>query len=226
MRVGALAAFLALLLYAPATWAVDTLGHATQSTFPSGGPASASAGGLGGGPGGAGGPGGGTGPFGEGTELGGVLSYVRAHGGGTVAVSSQQGAAETIIASGARVAGIGGFSGRESAVSISWLRDEIASGRIRWVVDGGSGSGRGIGGPPAGFGGPPAGGAPPGAGGVLPGGGRPGLTGRGFGGGRPGDGRTGSTKAMAAVARACRKVPSSGGASGTLYDCAGRARRL
>jgi hypothetical protein len=32
------------------------------------------------------------------------------------------------------VAGIGGFSGRESQVSLSWLADAVRSGRIRWVV--------------------------------------------------------------------------------------------
>jgi hypothetical protein len=42
------------------------------------------------------------------------------------------------------VAGIGGFSGRESAVTVSWLADAVRSGRIRWVLttDGG-----GFGGP-------------------------------------------------------------------------------
>ncbi len=45
----------------PAAWAVDTLGHATSSTFPAGGPASA--GGFGGGPGGFGGRGGARGGF-------------------------------------------------------------------------------------------------------------------------------------------------------------------
>ena len=42
-----------------------------------------------------------------------ALAYVKAHGGGTIGVSSQQGAASAIIESGADVAGIGGFSGRE-----------------------------------------------------------------------------------------------------------------
>ena len=42
------AAALAALLAAPATWAAETLGHATSSTFPTGGPASASTGGPGG----------------------------------------------------------------------------------------------------------------------------------------------------------------------------------
>jgi hypothetical protein len=43
------------------------------------------------------------------------------------------------------VAGIGGFSGRESAVSVSWLADAVQSGRIRWVLttDGGGSGGPG-----------------------------------------------------------------------------------
>jgi hypothetical protein len=32
------------------------------------------------------------------------------------------------------VAGIGGFSGRESDVSISWLAQEVRDGKIRWVL--------------------------------------------------------------------------------------------
>ena len=57
IRMIALAVALAGLLAAPATWAAQTLGHATNGTFPAGGPASA--GGFGG-PGGGrmGGPGG------------------------------------------------------------------------------------------------------------------------------------------------------------------------
>src|SRR3954453_19815298 len=54
LRKAVLVGALALLIWAPATWAFDTLGHATSGTFPSGGPASASTG-LGGPGGGAGG---------------------------------------------------------------------------------------------------------------------------------------------------------------------------
>jgi 4-amino-4-deoxy-L-arabinose transferase-like glycosyltransferase len=169
VRAAVLAAALGLLLLAPATWAVQTLGHATAGTFPAGGPASAAAGfggprggGPGGGlrrfgappsggfaPGGFGGPGaggpgaggsGGGGPFGgDTTGLNAALSYVRQHGGGTIAVSSQSGASAAIIQSGADVAGIGGFSGRESEVNATWLADMVRSGRIRWVLASGSG---------------------------------------------------------------------------------------
>ena len=87
---------------------------------------------------GPGGPGGG--PFGgDSQSLTAAVRYVKAHGGGTIAVSSQTGAAGTIITSGADVAGIGGFSGRESQVSLSWLADAVEAGRIRWVVTDGSG---------------------------------------------------------------------------------------
>ena len=70
-----------------------------------------------------------------------VKAYVKAHGGGTLAVSSQTGAEAAVISSDADVAGIGGFSGRESQVSISWLADAIDQGKIRWVLTDGSGGG-------------------------------------------------------------------------------------
>ncbi len=208
-RAAALAGAFALLLIAPATWAVDTLGHTTSGTFPAGGPASAGFGGggfgspggglragrgtFGGPPGGASGfpgaghfqapPGGGAlpgagsntvpgGPPGAtgngfpgagrsagGGGLGGgfggpgggastaqttaLVKYTTAHGGGTIGVSSQSGAATAIIATGAKVAGIGGFSGRESQVSLSWLASAVRDGRIRWIVADSTGGGFG-----------------------------------------------------------------------------------
>jgi 4-amino-4-deoxy-L-arabinose transferase-like glycosyltransferase len=208
MRAVALAAILACLSIAPATWAVQTLGHATNGTFPAGGPATSGFGGggpgfgrglapgAGAGVGGRGGfappagaapGGGGGGPFGgDSTAVNAVVAYVRAHGGGTIAVSSQSGASGAIIDSGADVAGIGGFSGRESEVSVVWLADAVRSARIRWVLAGG-----------------------------------------GFG-GMGNDGRVGSTTVMTAVAQTCTPVSTS--ASGTttsgLYDCSGRADAL
>ena len=274
VRLAALAAVLAALLVAPATWAFDTLGYATSGTFPAGGPASVSAGGpggFGGGPGGgfgragfrgagagrpggnasaggvqlfgaggapsgaaAGGPVGGAaggirggGAFGGGGPVGAPLgnsntiaqaiAYAKQHGGGTIALSSQSSAASAIISKDADVAGIGGFSGRESDVSIAWLAGEVSSGHIRWVLDEESASGSGA----------------------------------GAGAGRlPGDTRKGSSVAIAAAAKVCRKVTltasSASGASGTtassgttgsrstststststLYDCQGRAAQL
>lgn len=217
IRNAVLAAMLALLLFAPASWAFQTLDHATSSTFPAGGPASQ---GMGGGPGGGGfGPGGQGGPPGIGqggppgmTQQGGTtqgggfggamggpgggaggggmfggedlteaLAYVDSHGGGTIAIASQSGASASIIQSGASVAGIGGFSGRESTVSIEWLASAVESGRVRWVIasDGGSG------------------------------------------GGMPSDGRAGSDSALTAAAQVGTETSVSG-----LYDLQGKAAAL
>jgi len=71
-------------------------------------------------------------------ELREALSYVRRHGGGTVAVRSQEQAAPAIIASGAHVAGLGGFSGSQSRPSVSWFAGAVHQGQIRWVVFTGS----------------------------------------------------------------------------------------
>jgi 4-amino-4-deoxy-L-arabinose transferase-like glycosyltransferase len=151
----ALAVALGALLLAPAAWSVQTLGHATNGTFPAGGPASAGfgGGGMGGPPGGGNRsfapPSGGAAPPRGGGMFGGnsaslttALAYVKTHGGGTIGVSSQQGAAASIIGSGADVAGLGGFSGRESDVTVAWLKQAVAEGKIRWVlVDGNGGMG-------------------------------------------------------------------------------------
>ena len=158
-----------VLLLAPASWAVQTLGHATSSTFPAGGPASAQTMGGGGGraaaaawaaaaacaaerrPAGAtpapaddrggttgatdGPAAGGGGMFGgDTTELTSALTYAKANGGGTLVISSQSGASQAIIQSGADVAAIGGFSGSETTVTTEWLADAVASGEIRWML--------------------------------------------------------------------------------------------
>jgi 4-amino-4-deoxy-L-arabinose transferase-like glycosyltransferase len=117
-------------------------GSSTQGTMPmappttgstAGGSATQGAtGGLGAGPmgGGAGG-----GMFGgDQTTVTSALAYAKANGGGTVVVSGQMGAANAILSSGSNVAGIGGFSGRESEVSVSWFADRVEAGSIRWVV--------------------------------------------------------------------------------------------
>lgn len=263
-RLAAVAVALAALSVAPAAWAVDTLGHATSSTFPAGGPESAGSGfggpgGFGGrggfpggsfvagsasgrgfpgrgGTGGRGVPGGttastngiaslfggassatrrrairqlfggvtgggfsgggfgrggfapGAGGFGGGGSLTSTLSYIKAHGGGTLAVSSQTTAETSVIDSGAHVAGIGGFSGNESEVSAAWLAQEVRSGKIRWVLDDDSSGGFG-----------------------------------GFGGGISG-GRVGSRDAMLWVSEACRRATTSEGS--VLYDCSGDAAKI
>jgi 4-amino-4-deoxy-L-arabinose transferase-like glycosyltransferase len=204
---------LAVLLAAPAAWSAQTLGHATNGTFPAGGPASVGRGGPGGGrpgggqggfrgggprqggpamapsPGAAPGAGGTDGRGGGGGRDGGsltaALAYIEQHGGGTLGVSSQSGgASQAIIESGADVAGLGGFSGRETQVSTAWLADAVASGRIRWVLA--DAGGRGGGGPGA-------------------------------------DGRVGANELMTVVASTCTPVTTE---SGTLYDCQGQAAAL
>jgi 4-amino-4-deoxy-L-arabinose transferase-like glycosyltransferase len=196
---------------------------------PGGGFAPSGAGSRGSGPGGPAGGGFGNSISSE------VRSYVKAHGAGTIAVSSQSSAAGSIIASGADVAGIGGFSGRESSVSVSWLAQAVRDGKIRWVLDEeGSGTGAstlGASGTQPLFGSGSSGSAT----GAQPvfGSGSSGTSGpsRGLG-GRLGDGREGSRKAIAAAAKACLRVSvggtgtSTGSSSSTLYDCQGRAAAL
>jgi 4-amino-4-deoxy-L-arabinose transferase-like glycosyltransferase len=169
----ALAVALGALLIAPASWATQTLGHATSGTFPAGGVGGVGVQGMGGGgPGGGGGMRGGVGgpgqggfggangaappqlPGGAGAGAGGgmfggnanltqALAYAKSHGGGTVGVSSQQGASDAIIQSGSDVAALGGFSGRESEVSATWLADAVKDGRIRFVLTDGTSAGMG-----------------------------------------------------------------------------------
>ena len=54
-------------------------------------------------------------------------------------MDSQSGAAAAIIEAGAEVAGIGGFSGKESSVSAGWLEERIESGAIAWIYTSGLG---------------------------------------------------------------------------------------
>jgi hypothetical protein len=89
--------------------------------------------------------GGGAGGMFGGEDLSSVLEYTEAHGGGTIAVDSQSGASSSIIEEDAEVAGIGGFSGKESSVSASWLEQRIDSGAITWIYT--SGLNRTSGGP-------------------------------------------------------------------------------
>jgi 4-amino-4-deoxy-L-arabinose transferase-like glycosyltransferase len=233
LRLAVLAVAFAALLAAPATWAAETLGHATSGTFPAGGSATARLGGgapglgraaagarfrgpppgalgsgngfappgAGGGfaPGGSSGAGaggflgrgqaaGGAGAFGAGSsELSAAVRYAKAHGGGTIGVSSQSSAASMILSSNANVAGLGGFSGRESSVSVAWLAAEVRGGHLRWV-----------------------------------------LADQAQGARLPGDTRNGSQTAISLVAKACRAVTftTSGAAQQTMYDCSGRASAI
>jgi 4-amino-4-deoxy-L-arabinose transferase-like glycosyltransferase len=230
----ALAVMVAGLLAAPATWAAETVGHATSSTFPTGGPASASTGAFGGGSrgfggrtagarsgakgggvqslfsrsgassGADGGSMGGRGGFGS-SGLGGstgssaifggdsasqqaAVNYVKTHGGGTIAVESQESAAASILRDDGNVAGLGGFSGRESTISASWLAMEVRDGRVRWILGGST---------------------------------------TGFSGGSTGDTRKGSAAAFAIAEKVGRKVTfKSGSTKVTLYDLKGKSSAI
>jgi 4-amino-4-deoxy-L-arabinose transferase-like glycosyltransferase len=273
IRIAALAVGLGILLVGPAVWSVDTLGHPTSSTFPAGGPESASsmggpggmAGAFGGPPGSgvrtssniggpstnavgelfgkgseggsttggppsmAGGIGGGPGGMFGGEDLSQILEYTKSHGGGTIAVDSQSGASSAIIEEGAEVAGIGGFSGKESSVSASWLEGRIDSGAITWIYT--SGLGTPGGGAAGGFGGSSTTGALTGS----TGGGPAGSSTAGplsSSGGPGGDSRTGSESAIDTVVKQCTAISSSAhgpssestsstSESGILYKCGG-----
>jgi 4-amino-4-deoxy-L-arabinose transferase-like glycosyltransferase len=155
-RAVAVSAAFAALLVAPSVWAVDTLSYPAQPTFPAGGPAddnsaamsfshpaddSAVASLFGLAPGGAQVGFGGAGPgFGgrsvsaiKDPGLARIVRFVRRHGGGTIGVSSQSSAAKAIIKQNANVAGLGGWSGRESDPTVAWFAAEVSSGHIRWV---------------------------------------------------------------------------------------------
>jgi 4-amino-4-deoxy-L-arabinose transferase-like glycosyltransferase len=167
-------------------------------------------------------PGAAGGGFGGGGSLTSALSYISTHGGGTLAVSSQSTAAAAIIAGHANVAGIGGFSGRESDPSVSWLAQEVRDGQIRWVLDEQSGAGPGAGR----------------IGGGLPGetrvGSKPAMAAAAKAcqavtlstatTGAPGvAGTTGTTGAVGTTGTVGAVGPSAASSAGTLYDCQGDA---
>jgi 4-amino-4-deoxy-L-arabinose transferase-like glycosyltransferase len=128
-RAAVVTGSIGLLLIAPAVWSYQTLGYPANGTFPEGGPQSQTIGRFGG----ARAPG-----FGASLNVNRsverALRYVRAHGGGTLAVARQSGAARAILQNGADVAGIGGFSGRESDPTISWFAGVVQQGRVTWVL--------------------------------------------------------------------------------------------
>ena len=63
-----------------------------------------------------------------------AINYAKVHGGGTIGVESQSTAAPAILKRDADVAGLGGFSGRESSVTAAWVASEVSSGRLRWAL--------------------------------------------------------------------------------------------
>ncbi len=138
-----------------------------------------------------------------------VLDYVKAHGGGTIAVGSQSSAAESILADGAEVAGIGGFSGRESDVSVSWLAEEVREGHIRWVLGEASSTATAAGG---GFGGR-----------GLPGDSRQGSR-KAIAAAEQVCKRV--TVSSGSAARGAATASGTGASATVLYDCSGRAAAL
>lgn len=132
-RAAIAAAALAGLLVAPAIFAGQTLGHPTSASLPSGGPVAIPS---------AGSPA----PHSRAAramrvqnhQIATILRYARRHGGGTLAIRSQMAAAPSIIASDARIAGIGGFTGVQSRPTVSWFSGVVESGRVRWVAFGGT----------------------------------------------------------------------------------------
>jgi 4-amino-4-deoxy-L-arabinose transferase-like glycosyltransferase len=80
----------------------------------------------------------------DGASLTAAERYVSQHGGGEIGVSSQSTAASAILDGYTNVAGLGGFSGRESSVTASWIAMEVGEGRLRWVIDDGTSQGGGL----------------------------------------------------------------------------------
>jgi hypothetical protein len=71
---------------------------------------------------------------GDSASLNAAIRYVKSHGGGTIGVESQSTAAAVILSSNANVAGLGGFSGRESSVTAAWIAMEVRDGHLRWIL--------------------------------------------------------------------------------------------
>jgi 4-amino-4-deoxy-L-arabinose transferase-like glycosyltransferase len=137
----ALSVGLGVLLLAPAAWSFSTWDSPVNGVFPGAGPSLVS--GLGGG-GGFGAPGGGATSGGTSDALDLALAYAEAHGAGgrwALIVSSEQEAAPAFI-EGKPVASMGGFTGRETVLTGSYLASLVRSGEARYFLLGG-GFGRG-----------------------------------------------------------------------------------
>jgi hypothetical protein len=129
-------------------------------------------------------------------------------------IESQSSAAAAILAGETNVAGIGGFSGRETTVSTKWLAMEVRDGKIRYLLNTTSG-----------FGG---GGAARRGAGTGSSTGAPSFGGRsGTGGFGAGDTRDGSAKAITAAEKVARKITvTENGTKVTLYDLQGKAAAI
>jgi hypothetical protein len=181
-------------------------GPPAQSGFPAaGGPPP---GAVGGGPG-AGGPAGPAGPAGSGGFARGqtdpaLISYLKQHQGGAtwlVAVSSANESASIQLTTGRPVMAMGGFSGRDPALSVTQLKALVGSGKLRYVLLGGAREGGDAGGGTAGRG----------------------FVGRAIPSGGQGPGIDSAGQARNTwVTTNCKQVSyssSSTSASGSLYDC-------
>ena len=201
----------AVLLAAPAAYALDTMATAYAGGDPKAGPAIADGGpgGFAGGPGigpggggaaGVGGPSGraslgfgalpsgqaGAGDGGGASADQALIDYLLANRNGAtwiVATTSANEAGSIQLASGEPVMAMGGFSGSDPAPTLEQLKTLVASGRLRYVLIGGGGPG----------------------------------------GGGPGGGRDGATSDVNAWVTSVGTAVDYGGSGGTLYDVSGAA---
>ena len=124
-------------LAAPAAWSESTLDVAVNGVFPGAGPSYLSSGG---------GLGGGFGATGA-DDVDTALAYVESHGAASrfpLVVSSEEEAASYVV-DGKPVAAMGGFTGRETVMTSSFLASLVRSGEVRYFLLGGQ-SGFGPGG--------------------------------------------------------------------------------
>ncbi len=133
-RVAAAALTIAAVgfLAAPAAWSSSTWQVAVSGTFPGAGPSYLNGSGFGG-------PGGGG--QSSGADVDAALTYVESHGATsrfTLIVSSEQEAAPYVIA-GKPVSSMGGFTGRETVLTHSFLSSLIRKGEARYFLLGGQG---------------------------------------------------------------------------------------
>jgi 4-amino-4-deoxy-L-arabinose transferase-like glycosyltransferase len=231
------AVVLAALLAAPAAWAADTLSHATSTTFPAGGSASASAGRPGGaGPGGFGRGGAGGrrfAPPGGGGFTPSTSGGLAAPGAGGFAPPVTGGTGSTRSGGGFATGGSGGFGGNTASLTAAIRYAQQHVGGVIGVSGQSSAAAAiissnadvaGLGG----FSGRESSvSASWIAQEVKAGRLRWVIVDSTQGSGLPGDTRTGSQTAMDVVASTCRKVTlSTSGSTVTMYDCQGRAAAI
>ena len=143
----------AMLLAAPAAYAIDTMTTAHSGGDPAAGP-SASAdfgrpGGFAGAPGGFAGAPGGFGDPGGGSLNAATLDYLVANQGSAkwvIAVSGGDNASQIEIDTGRAVMAMGGFTGSDNAPTLEQLQALVASGELRFVAAGDGRFGGGFGG--------------------------------------------------------------------------------